>query len=218
MVGKTGFEPATPWSQTKCTTKLCYFPLLLARPVGVEPATFWSVVKRSIQLSYGRLLIFKHLWWLRMESNHRHRDFQSLALPTELQSQNKWRSRRESNSRSSAWQADVITATPRDHLVAEAGFEPTAFGLWARRATRLLHSAISFLAEKEGFEPPRRFRPVGFQDRSLQPDLGISPFWCLRPDLNRHGIWLPQDFKSCASTNFATQAFQNNKHQFHLTF
>ena len=30
--------------------------------------------------------------------------------------------------------------------------------------------------------------------------------WCLRPDLNRHGIWLPQDFKSCASTNFATQA------------
>lgn len=26
MVGKTGFEPATPWSQTKCTTKLCYFP------------------------------------------------------------------------------------------------------------------------------------------------------------------------------------------------
>ena len=34
----------------------------------------------------------------------------------------------------------------------------------------------------------------------------ISPIWCLRPDLNRHGIWLPQDFKSCASTNFATQA------------
>ena len=27
-------------------------------------------------------------------------------------------------------------------LVAEAGFEPTTFGLWARRATRLLYSAI----------------------------------------------------------------------------
>ncbi len=26
MVGKTGFEPATSWSQTTCTTKLCYFP------------------------------------------------------------------------------------------------------------------------------------------------------------------------------------------------
>ena len=32
------------------------------------------------------------------------------------------------------------------------------------------------MAEKEGFEPPRRRRPPGFQDRSLQPDLGISPY------------------------------------------
>ena len=27
LVGKTGFEPATPWSQTKCSTKLSHFPL-----------------------------------------------------------------------------------------------------------------------------------------------------------------------------------------------
>jgi hypothetical protein len=27
MVGKTGFEPATPWSQAKYSTKLSYFPL-----------------------------------------------------------------------------------------------------------------------------------------------------------------------------------------------
>jgi hypothetical protein len=26
FVGKTGFEPATPWSQTKCATGLRYFP------------------------------------------------------------------------------------------------------------------------------------------------------------------------------------------------
>lgn len=26
-IGKTGFEPATPWSQTKCSTKLSYFPI-----------------------------------------------------------------------------------------------------------------------------------------------------------------------------------------------
>ena len=64
------------------------------------------------------------------------------------------------------------------------------------------------MAERKGFEPLRQL-----------PDLLVfktSPFnqtwvslqikWCLRPDLNRHGIWLPQDFKSCASTNFATQA------------
>jgi hypothetical protein len=29
LVGKTGFEPATPWSQTKCATGLRYFPFLL---------------------------------------------------------------------------------------------------------------------------------------------------------------------------------------------
>ena len=27
MVGMTGFEPATPSSRTKCTTKLCYIPM-----------------------------------------------------------------------------------------------------------------------------------------------------------------------------------------------
>ena len=27
LIGKTGFEPATPWSQTRCSTKLSYFPL-----------------------------------------------------------------------------------------------------------------------------------------------------------------------------------------------
>jgi hypothetical protein len=26
FVGKTGFEPATPWSQTRCATGLRYFP------------------------------------------------------------------------------------------------------------------------------------------------------------------------------------------------
>jgi hypothetical protein len=56
MVGKTGFEPATPWSQTKCSTKLSYFPQIMARPEEVESTTFWSVVRRSIQLSYGRKL------------------------------------------------------------------------------------------------------------------------------------------------------------------
>ena len=29
LVGKTGLEPATPWSQTKCATGLRYFPFLL---------------------------------------------------------------------------------------------------------------------------------------------------------------------------------------------
>ena len=28
LIGKTGFEPATPWSQTKYSTKLSYFPMI----------------------------------------------------------------------------------------------------------------------------------------------------------------------------------------------
>ena len=115
----------------------------VVRPIGVEPIAFWSVVKRSIQLIYERMpRKFYNKWWLQRELNQRHKDFQSSALPTELWSQKKWRFRRESNSRSSAWQADVITATPRNHLVAGDGFEPTTSGLWAQRATKLLHPAI----------------------------------------------------------------------------
>ena len=40
-------------------------------------------------------------WWSLSESNQRHKDFQSFALPTEL----------------------------RDHMVAGEGFEPTTSGL-----------------------------------------------------------------------------------------
>ena len=60
-IGKTGFEPTTPWSQTKCSTKLSYFPQLWCicstHPRGVEPLTAWFVVKYSIQLSYGCFIV-----------------------------------------------------------------------------------------------------------------------------------------------------------------
>ncbi len=36
--------------------------------------------------------------------------------------------------------------------------------------------------------------------------LRLTLFWCLGPDSNRHGSYLPQDFKSCASAYSATQA------------
>ena len=32
MVGKTGFEPATLCSQSRCATKLRYFPIVLGAP------------------------------------------------------------------------------------------------------------------------------------------------------------------------------------------
>ena len=66
----------------------------------------------------------------------------------------------------------------RIFLVAEIGFEPMTFGLWAQRATWLLYSAI-IMVPRAGLEPAR----------------------------NK----FPQDFKSCASTDFATKAllYQN---------
>ena len=54
-------------------------------------------------------------------------ELQSIALPTELPSQ-----------------------------IAGAGFEPTTFGLWARRATELLHPAL-ILREDVGFRTHARF-------------------------------------------------------------
>ena len=57
MVGKTGFEPATPWSQTKCSTKLSYFPRflngapkrsrtpnLLIRSQTLYPIELWALI------------------------------------------------------------------------------------------------------------------------------------------------------------------------------
>lgn len=51
MVGAAGFEPATPWSQTRCSTKLSYFPLnapsrsrtynLLIRSQTLYPVALW---------------------------------------------------------------------------------------------------------------------------------------------------------------------------------
>ena len=46
-------------------------------------------------------------WCLESESNQRHKDFQSFALPTELSRH--WRPGRGSNSRPPAWQAGALT-------------------------------------------------------------------------------------------------------------
>ena len=61
--------------------------------IGVEPMTFRVWTERSSQLSYTAIF-----WCPEAESNHRHGDFQSPALPTELSG----------------------------HLAERVGFEPTA--------------------------------------------------------------------------------------------
>ena len=69
--------------------------------------------------------------WLGTESNRRHTDFQSVALPTELPSQ--------------------VLFNYKTQIINGGG---------------------------RGIRTPARFDPpVGFQDRSLQPDLGIPPHY-----------------------------------------
>jgi hypothetical protein len=62
VVGMTGFEPATPWSQTRCSTKLSHIPLYgfkkrigelkMVGTTGFEPATPWSQTRCSTKLSH----------------------------------------------------------------------------------------------------------------------------------------------------------------------
>ena len=153
-----------------------------------------------------------------MESNHRHKDFQSFALPTELWNQ--------IMAVPTGLEPAIFCVTGRrvnqlHHgtiMVAGGGLEPPTSGLWAQRATNCSiprYQYINLSGGGKGIRTPAPLaRPPGFQDRSLQPDLGIPPNkWCLRPDLNRHEVWPSQDFKSCASTNSATQAHHGDPHE-----
>ena len=93
----------------------------MAGAVGIEP-TLTVLETVVLPLNYAPIR-----WWLGTESNRRHKDFQSFALPTEL---------------------------------------PSLYENGGGRGIRT----------PAGFDTP-----VGFQDRSLQPDLGIPPYvwWSL---------------------------------------
>ena len=92
----------------------------------------------------------------------------------------KWRSRRESNPRSPAWQAGVITATPRDLIIKNCGRWIWTIDLWVMSPTscQTAPSRDNKNGGGKGIRTPASFyTPVGFQDRSLQPDLGIPPWY-----------------------------------------
>ena len=114
----------------------------LALPLG--HGTVWSGWRGSNSLPppwQGGALpdeLHPQIWCLRSELNQRHADFQSAALPTELQRHMRkkssslrkfatlWRPRTDSNRRPPAWQAGVLTdcTTGPNLLVGTTGLEP----------------------------------------------------------------------------------------------
>ena len=62
MVGKTGFEPATPWSQTKCSTKLSHFPFYGApdrsrtHNLLIRSQTIYPIDLRAHRLSIKKMV------------------------------------------------------------------------------------------------------------------------------------------------------------------
>ena len=87
-------------------------------------------------------------WWFQAESNRRHQDFQSFALPTELQ--NQWLRGKDLNQRPPGYGPDELPgcSTSRCDMREYGG-----------------GAGIRTLAPVS--------RPTGFQDRTLQP-LGYS--------------------------------------------
>ena len=70
----------------------------------------------------------KKKWWFRAESNHRHEDFQSSALPTELRNQLAvWTGLEPATSAVTGRHSNQLNY--QTILVAGEGFEPTTFGL-----------------------------------------------------------------------------------------
>ena len=62
-----------------------------------------------------------------------------------------WRSRRELNPRSSAWQADVLTPALRDHI--GCGNRIWTYDLWVMSPTSYQTALSRDMAEEKGFEP-----------------------------------------------------------------
>ena len=126
VVPLIGIEPITYWLQVSCSTRWAKAAYIMAGVTRLELATSCVTGRRSNQTelhphffygghnrtwTYDPLLVRQVLsqlsyatifkkWCPEAESNHRHGDFQSPALPTELSGHNiLWRKARDSNSK-----------------------------------------------------------------------------------------------------------------------
>ena len=85
MVGLNGLEPSTSRLSGVRSNQLSYRPTnkKMERVRRIElPTTAWKAV--VLPLNYTRI----YKWWVWTESNRRHLELQSNALPTELQTHN----------------------------------------------------------------------------------------------------------------------------------
>ena len=127
------------------------------------------LLKKYKKSAIGTLFI---KWWLQRELNQRHKDFQSSALPTELWSQMAVPTRIELAIFCVTGRRDNRYTT--EPLVAGEGFEPTTFGLWARRATKLLHPAITKWRRKRDSNPCADYSTSWFSRPVPSTGLGYS--------------------------------------------
>ena len=168
----------------------------MASPRGVEPLTFWSVVKRSIQLSYEDSLSKIYIssgWLLKMVASVGIEPTTprfSVLCSANWAMKPQWRFRRELNPRSLAWQASVITATPRN-LIFGCRRRIWTSDLWVMSPTSYqaaLSCDVSFLfwRRKRDLNPCAAFttswfsRPVpsarlGYSSNKMVPRAGLEP-------------------------------------------
>ena len=92
MVGATGFEPTTPWSQARCSTKLSYAPILTSSR-AIILRHFIVVLMRNTSKLYMKLLLSKNgaTGGIRTPDPRLRRP---LLYPTELQTRKNGRSDR----------------------------------------------------------------------------------------------------------------------------
>ena len=121
------------WTGDKGVADLCLTSWLWCHKINRKHISAFYYVERITRLELATFTLARWRstgwaksanWCFRTESNHRHGDFQSPALPTELQRQI-WRPGTGSNRRPPAWQAGVLTNwTTGPNVVGTIGLEP----------------------------------------------------------------------------------------------
>ena len=77
LVGAVGFEPTTPWSQTRCTTRLCYAPIHLS--FRTKQIIFRCIVRYGVH-SRRDALRRQHLYLKKIKKTHQAYIYQAFLL------------------------------------------------------------------------------------------------------------------------------------------